>query len=43
MSKEHECEQLSLCCGAGAHEYVDYFCSKCNEATSFECSECEDN
>ena len=26
----------SICCGAGEHEFVEGFCSKCNEATGFE-------
>jgi len=32
----------SLCCGAGKHEHIDYFCSACNEGTGFECIECEE-
>ena len=39
---DHECEKLSICCGAEANEYIDYFCGGCNEATTFECNECED-
>jgi len=40
---EHECEKLSTCCGADENEYVDNFCSACNEWAEFECNECEDN
>ena len=41
--KEHECEMLSICCGATSNEYVDEFCNACNEWAEFECNECEDN
>ena len=40
---EHECEMLSMCCGAPPNEYVDWFCNGCNESAAFECNECEDN
>ena len=40
VREEHDCEWTSLCCGAESHEYVDYFCVACNEATTFECNEC---
>ena len=39
---EHECEKLSTCCGADENEYVDNFCSACNEWAEFECIDCED-
>ena len=38
---EHDCEWLSMCCGAEPNEYVDYFCSRCNEGTTFECEQCD--
>ena len=37
---EHECELLSLCCGAGSNEYVDGMCGMCNEMVTFECNDC---
>ena len=38
---EHECEEfVSLCCGAGRHEYVDTICVQCLDHTGFECLEC---
>ena len=42
VEHDHECEKLSMCCGAEPSEYVDYFCSGCNEGTTFECNECEE-
>ena len=41
--KEHECEELSICCGAERNEYVEDFCGRCNEFSGFECNECEVN
>ena len=39
--KTHECEDfVSMCCGAERNEYVEYFCSACNEGAGFECVEC---
>jgi hypothetical protein len=35
--KPHDCERVSICCGAGANEYVEEFCAACNEHTEFEC------
>ena len=37
---EHDCERLSLCCGAGANEYIEEFCNGCSEYAEFECVEC---
>ena len=39
----HECEELSICCGAERNEYVEDFCGRCNEFSGFECNECEEN
>ena len=39
---EHECEELSICCGAERNEYVEDFCGQCKEFSGFECNECED-
>ena len=36
----HECEELSICCGAERNEYVEDFCGQCNESTTFECIDC---
>ena len=41
--KEHDCEMLSICCGASPNEFLDTFCNACNEWAEFECDECEDN
>jgi len=37
----HECEELSTCCGKERHEHVDDFCGSCNEWAQFECEECD--
>jgi hypothetical protein len=37
ISKNHECERVSLCCGAEANEYIEEFCGGCHEYTEFEC------
>lgn len=39
---EHDCKWLSMCCGEEPNEYVDYFCSGCNEGTTFQCDTCEE-
>tara|TARA_R110002020_G_scaffold452642_2_gene667093 strand:+ start:129 stop:521 length:393 start_codon:yes stop_codon:yes gene_type:complete len=36
-----ECEEfVSLCCGAGKHEYVESICNQCLDHTGFECVDC---
>ena len=40
--ENHDCEMLSVCCGGGHNEYIDYFCGVCNEASAFECNKCEE-
>ena len=37
----HDCEFVSMCCGASKHEYVETICASCNDHTGFECSICE--
>ena len=39
---DHECEMLSLCCGAESNEYIDNMCGACNESVTFECNDCEE-
>ena len=42
-STNHDCEFISMCCGAGKHEHVETMCSSCNDHTGFECSVCEES
>ena len=41
----HECEFVSVCCGATEHHRIDSICSDCYDQTTFECSieGCEKN
>ena len=41
--KEHDCEMVSICCGAESNEYIDNMCGMCNESVTFECNVCEDS
>ena len=52
VMQDHECEYTSVCCGVGEVEGTDFdssddgiiigFCGSCNDATGFECVECEE-
>ena len=40
---KHNCdysEFVSLCCGAGSHEYVETICARCHDYAGFECIDC---